>query len=88
MIAKALRALWLVAHNIRLPQNRGLGVSPTDRFRLWEMAKEDTAGRELKALRAARDELDVKDCTVVTWDSDYETADGIRVVPVWRWCLT
>ena len=52
------------------------------------MAKEDTAGRELKALRAARDELDVKDCTVVTWDSDYETADGIRVVPVWRWCLT
>ena len=54
----------------------------------WEMAKEDTEDRELKALRAARDELGVKDCTVVTWDSDYETADGIKVIPVWRWCLT
>ena len=53
----------------------------------WEMSKEDTEDRELKALRAARDELGVKDCTVVTWDSDRETADGVKVVPVWRWCL-
>jgi len=47
----------------------------------------NTKDRELKAFRAARDELGINDCTIVTWDSQYETEDGIKVVPVWQWCL-
>jgi len=53
----------------------------------WEMSKKNTEDRELKALRAARAELGIEDCTIVTWDTQYETEDGIKVVPVWQWCL-
>lgn len=53
----------------------------------WEMEKFETENRELSAIRLARDEIKVKDCVVVTWDSEAVLDDGIRVVPVWKWCL-
>ena len=52
----------------------------------WELKEDQTVVRELTALRDARREIKVRDCTVVTWDSEFET-DGIRVVPVWKWIL-
>lgn len=52
----------------------------------WEMSTEPTRRRELSALRDARLETGVENCTVVTWDDDFET-DGIAVVPAWKWCL-
>jgi predicted AAA+ superfamily ATPase len=29
----------------------------------------------------------VDSCTVVTWDDEKVLGDGIRIVPVWKWCL-
>lgn len=53
----------------------------------WNMEKSETSDRELSALRLARDEIKVKDCLIVTWDSETVLDDGIKVVPVWKWCL-
>lgn len=53
----------------------------------WELSQDSTAKRELAALREARDELGVSDCILVTWDDDRQTEDGVRIVPVWKWCL-
>lgn len=53
----------------------------------WKMEKLKTEIRELKALRLARDEIRVKDCSVVTWDSKAILDDGIKVVPIWKFCL-
>lgn len=53
----------------------------------WNMEKSETSDRELSALRLARDEIKVKDCLIVTWDSETVLDDGIKVVPVWKWSL-
>ena len=53
----------------------------------WNMEKEETKDRELAAIRLAKDEIKVKDCTVVTWDADGVLEDGIKIVPVWKFCL-
>ena len=29
----------------------------------------------------------VKDCSVVTWDTDDVLEDGFEIVPVWKFCL-
>lgn len=52
----------------------------------WDMSTSGTEARELSALKAARDETKVDDCTVVTWDEERETEE-IKVVPAWKWCL-
>ena len=52
----------------------------------WELSRKATDDRELSALRDARAEIGVSDCAVVTWDSEGES-DGIRIVPIWKWCL-
>lgn len=52
----------------------------------WEMSASDTETRELSALKSARDEINVEDCSVVTWDEEWEK-DGIKVVPAWKWLL-
>ena len=53
----------------------------------WDMSDEGTFARELTALRDARTMTGVDNCTVVTWDDEKVLDDGIRVVPVWKWCL-
>ena len=52
----------------------------------WELSSPGTEERELKALKDARNEIKVDDCIVVTWDDEREV-DGIRILPVWKWCL-
>ena len=52
----------------------------------WEMSSSGTEERELSALKAARSELKVDDCTVVTWDEE-RGSDGVRITPAWKWCL-
>ena len=52
----------------------------------WDMSSPGTEARELSALKAARNEIKVDDCTVVTWDEERET-DRIKIVPAWKWCL-
>ena len=53
----------------------------------WELSSPATEERELSALKTARTEMKIDDCTVVTWDEERE-ADGIKIVPVWKWCLS
>lgn len=53
----------------------------------WEMSARSTEDRELTALRDAREETGIDDCTVVTWEEDRVLDDGIRVLPAWKWCL-
>ncbi len=52
----------------------------------WELSSPATERRELTALKDARDEIKVDDCTVVTWDEE-RNDDGIRIVPAWKWCI-
>ena len=51
------------------------------------MEKEETKDRELAAIRLAKDEIKVKDCFVFTWDADGVLEDGVKIVPVWKFCL-
>ncbi len=52
----------------------------------WELSSLATERRELTALKDARNEVKVEDCTVVTWDEE-RIDDGIRIVPAWKWCI-
>ena len=50
------------------------------------MSADGTEERELKAIKNALKEIKVNDCTIVTWDDERES-DGVKIVPVWKWCL-
>ena len=52
----------------------------------YELSSQGTRDRELSALRDARHETGIEDCTIVTWDDEGEE-DGIRIVPAWKWML-
>ena len=52
----------------------------------WEMPDMKTKSREMSALVDARRETGIDDCTIVTWDDEFDV-DGIQIVPVWKWCL-
>ena len=52
----------------------------------WELSSPATAQREITALKDARGEIKVDDCTIVTWDEERDE-DGIRIVPAWKWCI-
>ena len=52
----------------------------------YELSSQGTRDRELSALRDARRETGIEDCTIVTWDEEGEV-EGIRVVPAWKWML-
>jgi len=52
----------------------------------WELSSAATEQRELTALKDARSEIKVNDCTIVTWD-DERDEEGVRIVPAWKWCL-
>ena len=53
----------------------------------WEITRGQTFEREVSALRDASRATGIKDCTIVTWDDEQNFGDGIKCVPVWRWCL-
>ena len=50
------------------------------------MSQTETKAREFAALREARRETGIEDCTIVTHDDEFEE-DGIRVIPAWKWFL-
>ncbi len=53
----------------------------------WNMSDRQTFAREMNALMDAMSETGIKDGMIVTWDDEREI-DGIRVVPVWKWCIS
>ena len=48
----------------------------------WDIFDDVTFRRELAALRKVKAVTGIKDCIVVTWDSEADLGDGIRAVPV------
>lgn len=54
---------------------------------VYEMSATETFAREMSALREAKKATGIEDCTVVTWDDERMTEDGIRIVPIWKWLL-
>lgn len=53
----------------------------------WDMEQLDTFKREINAIRLAKEEIKVKNCCVVTWNSETVLEDGINVIPIWKFCL-
>lgn len=51
------------------------------------LSQPETEARELVALREARAETGIADCTIVTDDESRETEDGIKIVQAWKWLL-
>ena len=51
------------------------------------MSATETFAREMSALREAKKTTGINDCTVITWDDEGMTEDGIRIVPIWKWLL-
>ena len=53
----------------------------------WSLANPSTREREIDSLIIAGEEMDIQDRVVVTWDEEKEMANGIRVLPVWKFLL-
>jgi predicted AAA+ superfamily ATPase len=53
----------------------------------WDMANRKTFDREVKGLKAAMEELDIPNGTIVTWDDESSIDDTVSVIPVWKWML-
>ena len=53
----------------------------------YDLSQAETERRELAALREARAETGIADCTIVVDDEERETEDGIRILPAWKWLL-
>jgi predicted AAA+ superfamily ATPase len=53
----------------------------------WDMEQLDTFKREINAIRLAKEEIKVKNCCIVTWNSETVLEDGINVIPIWKFCL-
>jgi len=53
----------------------------------WEISDDKTFNRELSALKDAKTVTGIEDCKIVTWDTEKDFGDGIRAIPVWKWCL-
>jgi len=95
LVYMALRRGLRKIHYYPLPDNREVDFHVYDqltgRSRLiqvaWEISDNKTFERELSALREAKSMTGIDDCTVVTWDTDWDLGDGVRAIPVWKWCL-
>lgn len=53
----------------------------------WEISEDKTFNRELSAIGDAKSATGIEDCKIVTWDTEKDLGDGIRAIPVWKWCL-
>ncbi len=53
----------------------------------WTLADPKTREREMSALRAAMRELRVRRGTIVTWQEESHMADGVELVPAWKWLV-
>jgi hypothetical protein len=54
----------------------------------WSLRDSRVRNRELGALREAMGELRAKRGVVISWLDEMAAADGIDVVPAWRWLLS
>jgi predicted AAA+ superfamily ATPase len=96
LVYLTLRRGMRKVHYLSLPDNREVDFHVYDQLSgrhslvqaAWDISDDATFRRELSALREARETTGIKDCVVVTWDTEADLGDGIRAVPVWQWCLS
>ena len=96
LVYMTLRRGMRKVHYYPLPDNREVDFHVYDqlsgRYSLiqvaWDISDDATFRRELSALREAKAATGIKDCVVITWDTEADLGDGIRAVPVWQWCLS
>jgi predicted AAA+ superfamily ATPase len=64
---------------------------PEDEARLvqvcWDIGDPQTRKREVQGLLQAMQEVGSKRGTIVTWLDEETPAEGIDVVPAWKWLL-
>lgn len=53
----------------------------------WDISDGNTFNREISALRDAKKLTGIEDCIIITWDTEATFDDGIRAIPIWKWCL-
>lgn len=63
------------------------GAAPDLVQACWNLTDESTRNRETTAIREAKEELGAASATIVTWLDPEGEADGIRIVPAWKWLL-
>ncbi len=95
LVYMTLRRGMRKVHYFPLPENREVDFHVYDQLSgrhsliqvAWDVSDDATFGRELSAIQEAKAATGIKDCSVVTWDTEADLGDGIRAVPVWQWCL-
>ena len=96
LVYMTLRRGMRKVHYYPLPDNREVDFHVYDQLSgrhsliqvAWDISDDATFGRELSAIREAKAATGIEDCIVVTWDTEADLGDGIRAVPVWKWCLS
>ena len=96
LVYLTLRRGMRKVHYLSLPDNREVDFHVYDQLSgrhsliqvAWDISDDATFGRELSAIREAKAATGIEDCIVVTWDTEADLGDGIRAVPVWKWCLS
>ena len=53
----------------------------------WDLSNENTFAREVRGLDEVLNKFGIEQGPIVTWDDSREIANGIKVVPVWRWMI-
>lgn len=53
----------------------------------WSLADAETAKREIAPLVSAGAELNIAKRFIVTWNEETELADGIKVIPLWKFLI-
>ena len=53
----------------------------------YAMSDRKTFAREMDALALAKRATGIDDCTIVTWDDEKRLDNGMRIVPIWKWCI-
>lgn len=53
----------------------------------WSLADAETAKREIAPLVCAGAELNIAKRFIVTWNEETELADGIKVIPLWKFLI-
>ena len=53
----------------------------------WSLADAETAKREIAPLASAGVELNIAKRFIVTWNEETELADGIKVIPLWKFLI-
>ena len=53
----------------------------------YDLSDEKTFAREVRPLADVREYTNASECLIITWDSEQVLANGVKVVPAWKFLL-